>query len=75
MEIGASVSSIDPAAAAASEDEAAAKREIESLLYEKRNTDGSLVGVAGSGPFRISEWEPGIRSRNAAACCTGMILS
>ena len=59
MEIGASVSSIDPAAAAASEDEAAAKREIESLLYEKRNTDGSLVGVAGSGPFRISEWEPG----------------
>jgi peptide/nickel transport system substrate-binding protein len=59
VEIGASVSSIDPSSAAATVDEAAAKREIESLIYEKRNADGSLAGVAGSGPFRISEWEPG----------------
>jgi peptide/nickel transport system substrate-binding protein len=59
VEIGASVTSIDPAAAAATPDESAAKREIESLIYEKRNVDGSVVGVAGSGPFRISEWEPG----------------
>jgi ABC-type transport system substrate-binding protein len=59
VEIGATVSSIDPAVATASPGEAAAKREIESLLYEKRNADGSLAGVAGSGPFRISEWEPG----------------
>ncbi len=59
VEIGAAVSSIDPATAAASAEEAAAKREIESLLYERRNADGSLQGVAGSGPFRISEWEPG----------------
>lgn len=59
VEIGASVSSIDPNASAATVDEASAKREIESLIYEKRNADGSLAGVAGSGPFRISEWEPG----------------
>jgi hypothetical protein len=59
VEIGATVTSIDPVAAAATPDESAAKREIESLIYEKRNADGSLVGVAGSGPFRISEWEPG----------------
>ena len=59
VEIAASVSSIDPAAAPATVEETAAKREIESLLYEKRNSDGSLAGVAGSGPFRISEWEPG----------------
>ncbi|HEY6467902.1 MAG TPA: ABC transporter substrate-binding protein [Candidatus Acidoferrales bacterium] len=59
VEIGPSVGSIDPNASAVTADEAAAKREIESLIYEKRNADGSLAGVAGSGPFRISEWEPG----------------
>jgi peptide/nickel transport system substrate-binding protein len=59
VEIGASVSSIDPAAPGATPEEAAAKREIEALLYEGVNSDGSLAGVAGSGPFRISEWEPG----------------
>jgi hypothetical protein len=59
VEIGASVGSIDPNASAATPDEAAAKQEIESLIYEKRNADSSLTGVAGSGPFRISEWEPG----------------
>lgn len=59
VEIGAIVSSVDPNASAATADEASAKREIESLIYEKRNADGSLASVAGSGPFRISEWEPG----------------
>jgi ABC-type transport system substrate-binding protein len=59
VEMGATVSSIDPATPAANAEEAAAKREIESLIYEKRNADGSLAGVAGAGPFRISEWEPG----------------
>jgi ABC-type transport system substrate-binding protein len=59
VEIGVTVGSLDPAASAATADEAAAKREIESLLYEKRSADGSLAGVAGSGPFRISEWQPG----------------
>ena len=55
MEIGTTVSSLDPAVAPANADEAAAKREIESLIYEK----GSTNAVAGSGPFRISEWQPG----------------
>jgi ABC-type transport system substrate-binding protein len=59
VEIGATVTSVDPAATAATPDESAAKHQIESLIYEKRNAEGSLVGVAGSGPFRISEWEPG----------------
>jgi peptide/nickel transport system substrate-binding protein len=59
VEIGASVTSLDPAAPVANADEAAARREIESLIYENRNADGSLAGVAGSGPFWISEWEPG----------------
>lgn len=58
VEIGASVSSIDPNALAATPDEVAAKQEIESLIYERHNPDGALTGVAGSGPFRISEWEP-----------------
>jgi ABC-type transport system substrate-binding protein len=59
VEIGAAVNSLDPAIVPANADDAAAKADIEALLYEKRNDYGSLVGVAGSGPFRISEWEPG----------------
>ncbi len=61
VEIGASVSSIDPAAPASSPDEAAAKRQIESLIYDNDNggSQGSADSVAGSGPFRISEWQPG----------------
>lgn len=59
VEIGAVVNSLDPAAAAVSDEEAAAKKEIEPLLYERRNADGSFAGTAGSGAFRIAEWEPG----------------
>ncbi|HKQ86817.1 MAG TPA: ABC transporter substrate-binding protein, partial [Candidatus Acidoferrales bacterium] len=49
----------DPAAQSASRDEAAAKRQIESLIYENGGSGGPADSVAGSGPFRISEWEPG----------------
>ena len=59
VEIGAMINSIDPAIAAASPEEAAAKDEICELLYEHRNADGTFAGVAGSGAFRIAEWEPG----------------
>jgi len=59
VEIGAVVNSIDPSTPAASPEEAAAKEEICSLLYERRNSDGTFAGVAGSGAFRIAEWEPG----------------
>jgi hypothetical protein len=59
VEIGAIVNSLDPAAAAANPAEADAKENVGALLYERRNDDGTFVGTAGSGPFRIAEWEPG----------------
>jgi len=63
VEIGARVNSLDPRVAATNAEEAAAKDEIESLLYDHRNADGTFGGgselAPGSGPFRISEWEPG----------------
>jgi len=58
-EIGASVTSLDPAAHSTSREEMAAKRQIESLIYEHSASGGAADSVAGSGPFRISEWEPG----------------
>jgi len=59
VEIGAVVNSIDPSVAAASPEETVAKDEICALLYERRNADGTFAGVAGSGAFRIAQWEPG----------------
>jgi len=59
VEIGAMVNSLDPSVAAATPEESAAKDEICGLLYERRNADGTFEGVAGSGAFRIAEWEPG----------------
>jgi peptide/nickel transport system substrate-binding protein len=62
VEIGARVNSVDPSARPVTSEEAAAKDEIETLLYEHRNADGTFEGadgVAGSGPFRIAAWEPG----------------
>jgi len=59
VEIGAAVSSLDPAAAAANLEEAAAKEQIDALIYERRNSDGTFSGAASSGAFRIAEWEPG----------------
>lgn len=61
VEIGAVVNSLDPAVAAANPEEAAAKEQIDALLYDHRNPDGTFSGIAGSGPFRISAWEPGKR--------------
>lgn len=66
VEIGAVVSSPDPAVAAANSHEAFAKDQIAALLYDHRNPDGTFAGVPGSGPFRISEWEPGKRAVLAA---------
>lgn len=59
VEIGAVIHSLDPAGAPADADEAAARDEIGTLLYEQRNPDGAFAGVAGSGAFHISEWRPG----------------
>jgi hypothetical protein len=59
VEIGAVVNSVDPAAPAVNSQEAAARNEIDGLLYERRNPDNTFFGAAGSGPFRLAEWEPG----------------
>jgi len=72
VEIGARVNSLDPSVAAANPEEAAARQEIETLIYDHRNTEGTVTsasaanpgamgtgGVAGSGAFRIAAWEPG----------------
>ena len=61
VEIGAVVRSLDPAAEAATAEEAAAKNDIDSLLYERRSSQGMYAGITGSGPFRVAEWESGRR--------------
>lgn len=61
VEIGAVIRSLDPAVAPANPEEAAAKEQIDALIYGHRNSDGTFAGAAGSGPFRIAEWEPGKR--------------
>jgi ABC-type transport system substrate-binding protein len=61
VEIGAVVHSLDPAVASSNSEEAAAKEQIDALIYDHRNSDGTFAGTAGSGPFRIAEWEPAQR--------------
>jgi hypothetical protein len=66
VELGASVTSLDPTVAAANPEEANAKAELDALLYDHRGDDGAFVGAAGSGAFRVSEWEAGKRLMFAA---------
>jgi hypothetical protein len=61
VEIGAVVNSLDPAAATVNSDEAAARQQIDALLYDQRSPNGTFAGVAGSGVFRIAAWDPGKR--------------
>jgi len=61
VEIGAAVTSLDPAVESASAEEAAAKDDIASLLYPRRSSEGTYLGGVGSGPFRVAAWEPGRR--------------
>jgi len=61
VEIGAEIFSLDPATTAANTEEAAAKEQIDALIYDHRNSEGTFAGAAGSGPFRIAAWEPGKR--------------
>jgi Bacterial extracellular solute-binding proteins, family 5 Middle len=60
VEIGAVVGSLDPSAGAATAGEAAAKEDIDSLLYGRASSEGSYE--LGLGPFRVAEWEPGLRA-------------
>lgn len=59
IELGAPVASLDPGVSAIAPDQAFAKTQIDSLIYESRDPDGSFNGDAGSGPFKILSWQPG----------------
>ena len=61
VEIGASVASLDPDVAAALPDEVAAKWQIDSLIYDRRDAEGEFAGAAGSGAFRVTAFEAGKR--------------
>ena len=56
VEIGAAVNSLDPAVRSANAEEFSAKAQIDALVYDHRNSDGTFTGA---GPFRIAEWDPG----------------
>ena len=67
MEIGAAVASLDPGVPSANSEEATAKEEIGALLYGAHSMGDKYAGaIAGSGPFRIAEWDPGKHATLAA---------
>ena len=66
VEIGAALASLDPDVTAATAEEAAAKLQIDSLIFDHRDADGEFAGVAGSGAFRVTAFEAGKRAVLAA---------
>jgi peptide/nickel transport system substrate-binding protein len=66
VEIGAAVASLDPDVEAASAAESAAKLQIETLIFDHRDTDGEFAGTPGSGAFRVTAFEAGKRAVLAA---------
>jgi hypothetical protein len=66
IEVGASLSSLDPAVAAASPEEAAGKKQLDALLFDHRHRDQGLSGTSDAGPFRIVQWAPGKQATLAA---------
>jgi ABC-type oligopeptide transport system substrate-binding subunit len=63
VEISATIASLDPAVEASTPEESAAKLQIDGLIYDHRDADGTFAGEQGSGPFRVATWEPGKRAR------------
>jgi hypothetical protein len=63
VEIAATINSLDPAVASGSAEEAAAKAEIDSLIYDGRDADGSFHGA---GAFHLTAFEAGKRAVLAA---------
>jgi hypothetical protein len=63
VEIGAAVTSLDPAVAAANAAEDAAKAELGSLICDTREADGRLRGA---GPFHVTAFEAGKQAVLAA---------
>jgi ABC-type transport system substrate-binding protein len=66
VEIGAAVGSLDPDVIAATAEEAAAKLQIDSLIFDHRDADGEFAGAEGSGAFRVTAFEAGKRAVLAA---------
>lgn len=63
LAVGATVNSLDPAVNPGNDEEANAKAQIDSLMYDHRNPDGTF---ADPGPFRLAEWDPGKHATLAA---------
>jgi ABC-type transport system substrate-binding protein len=60
VEIGAAIASLEPSdAPTGSVEQVEARTQIDALIYESRDSDGTFSGAQGSGPFRISDWQPG----------------
>jgi ABC-type transport system substrate-binding protein len=59
VEIGATVGSLTPAPAAMNPDGSADKEQLDRLIYDQRNPQGTFAGQVGEGLFLIAEWEPG----------------
>jgi ABC-type transport system substrate-binding protein len=57
---------LDPDLTAASPEEAAAKLQVDSLIFDRRDADGELAGAAGGGAFRVTAFEAGKRAVLAA---------
>jgi peptide/nickel transport system substrate-binding protein len=58
VEIGAAIQSLDVSVPPATAEEAAAKAEIDALIYDRSDAKAAQPAA---GPFRISAWEPGKR--------------
>jgi hypothetical protein len=58
VEIGAAVTSLATDVPTSTAEQASARNQIDSLLYESRDPDGTFQRDAGSGPFKISSWRP-----------------
>src|ERR1700746_3341341 len=63
VDIGATVTSLDPSVATANGNEDSAKAEIDSLIYDARDADGTFRGA---GPFHVTAFEAGKRAVLAA---------
>jgi len=59
VEVGARVASLDPDKPPSTREEEAVKAEIDALIYDRVNPDGTFEGTLGSGPFRVTAWEAG----------------
>jgi peptide/nickel transport system substrate-binding protein len=66
VEIDAAIASLDPAVAASTPAESAAKSQIDGLIYDHREADGAFTDDPGSGPFAVTTFEPGKHATLAA---------